>query len=104
MFTENYPTLPEWVRPRSTPWAWGAGANGQATSPGHPADQAPEASRVATTGEASPMSTSRGPTARARRFLYEHPEDRTFERTMRTFLRGGHDSGDQPVDPDDRRT
>jgi diguanylate cyclase (GGDEF)-like protein len=102
MFTQSYPRLPDWVRPRSTPWARGAGAVGVESSPAQPANGAAEASPVATSGEASPMSTSRGPTARARRFLVEHPEDRTFDRTMHHFLRGEHDPGGKQVDPYDR--
>ena len=104
MFTESYPTLPDWVTPRSTPWARGAGPIVPAPIPAYPGDQHPEASSFAPTGESSPMTTSRGPTARAKRFLYEAPEDRTFERTMRTFLRGEHDPGRKKVGPEGHGT
>ena len=103
MFTESYPTLPDWVTPRSTPWARGASPIGPAPIPAYPAGPGPVAGSVPPTGESSPMATSRGPTARAKRFLYEPPEDMTFERTMRTFLRAEHDPG-KKVDPEGHST
>ena len=39
----------------------------------------------------SPSASSRTPTTRARRFLVDHPDDRTFDRTMRHFLTGKDD-------------
>lgn len=103
MFTDSYPSLPPWSAGRPASWTWSAGSTGRvggtmtATTPSamdstdrpEMADPAPPGG----TGDvASPSASSRAPTTRARRFLVDHPDDRTFERAMRLFLPGRDDS------------
>ncbi len=68
----------------TTPSAMG-GSGQAAMTDAAPAD-------IASAGDVvSPSASSRPPTTRARRFLVDHPDDRTFERTMRHFLPGKDD-------------
>ena len=115
MFTESYPSLPPWSpatagivdlerRADGSSRSAGGGddAVGHGRRPGGDADPAP-ADIASSRDVVSPSASSRTPTTRARRFLVDHPDDRTFERTMRHFLPG---KGDPPptagaVDRDD---
>ena len=103
MFTDSYPSLPPWSPGRPASWTWSAGSTGRvggavtATTPSTvvAADRPAmaDAASAGNTGDVvSPSASSRAPTTRARRFLVDHPDDRTFERAMRLFLPGDDES------------
>jgi diguanylate cyclase (GGDEF)-like protein len=103
MFTESYPPLPPWAQARPASWTWTAGSTGRAGGAVAPTtsssmgatDQMTDSASppIASAGDvAIPSRSSRAPTTRARRFFVDHPDDRTFERTMRLFLPGTDDS------------
>lgn len=105
MFTERYPSLGPWPRPRRPAWTWDAAP--LTTRPGGtaaPVSNDASAGGIPATGPAaaSPVTSSRAPTSRARRFRVDHPHDRTFERTMRHFLRGDDSGGRRSAEPGDR--
>jgi diguanylate cyclase (GGDEF)-like protein len=80
MFGSRVPILPVSSGPRAASWE---------RSVDHGQRGPVAAGSTATTARARPLSTVRPPTTRAKRFHVEPQHDRTFERTMRHFLRGG---------------
>jgi diguanylate cyclase (GGDEF)-like protein len=95
MFTERYPSLSATSQPRST--AWTRDATPFTTRPpggaSVPSDASADGAVATGPAAASAATSARAPTARARRFQVDHPHDRTFERTMRHFLRGDDAGG-----------
>ena len=94
MFSSRYPTLSPSASGRPATWSWDSPAVRSASTPGPITMTAsdPLASGTPSTpgpsaqASASPLATARTPTTRARRFLMELAEDRTFDRTMDRFL------------------
>jgi diguanylate cyclase (GGDEF)-like protein len=97
MFADHYPTITPWTRARPAPWVWSPGTSaGTATAgreggdAGGPSD-GPTAAAGSSAGTRS-LTTLRVPTTRIKRFLVEHPDDPTFDRTMDHFLGGDEDA------------
>jgi diguanylate cyclase (GGDEF)-like protein len=107
MFSDHYPTITPWTRARSAPWVWSPEASAAAATAvrgtgdaGGPSD-GPTTAAGSSTGT-RPLTTLRIPTTRIKRFLVEHPEDPTFDRTMDHFLGGDEAAGTRfgPEAPD----
>jgi diguanylate cyclase (GGDEF)-like protein len=105
MFAQRHPTLTPWLGSRPAPWVWGPGSSAQTPTTPRQADDAGRSNDGPMMGTgpstaARPLSTLRVPTTRIKRFLVEHPEDPTFDRTMDHFLGPAQEPGGSGVDPE----